>query len=85
MAAKDEIRRVTQLLSSAVHVNLDSGATAGGDAEGDVLISIENLAGSAWDDELIGNALANFLSGKAGDDILDGGDGNDILIGGLGN
>ncbi|MGJ3626862.1 hypothetical protein AB5I41_08180 [Sphingomonas sp. MMS24-JH45] len=42
------------------------GTGQGGDAEGDVLISIENLLGSAHDDVLIGNHLANLLDGAPG-------------------
>ncbi|MEW6645851.1 MAG: cadherin-like domain-containing protein [Pseudomonadota bacterium] len=56
----------------------------GGDAEGDVLINIENLSGSAHDDVLIGDDGVNRLDGGAGNDILDGGAGDDVLFGGAG-
>ncbi|MBM9532160.1 hypothetical protein JWG42_18565, partial [Desulfoprunum benzoelyticum] len=40
----------------AVQVNLLGTAQSGGDAEGDVLIDIENVTGSALDDTLIGDS-----------------------------
>jgi Ca2+-binding RTX toxin-like protein len=68
-----------------------AGAQNTGGAGTDTLVSIENLTGSAFDDQLTGSAGANVLSGLAGNDRLDGaggidtllgGDGDDILIGG---
>ncbi|WP_417520096.1 Ig-like domain-containing protein, partial [Minwuia sp.] len=69
--------------ASAVDVDLEAGTGAVGDAAGDVLISIENLAGSASNDTLIGTAGDNALFGNGGDDILSGGAGDDSLTGGL--
>ncbi len=51
---------------------------------GTVLISIENVTGTIYDDEIIGDANGNALSGGLGDDILTGGAGDDSLIGGAG-
>jgi len=66
-----------------VTVNLATGATSGGDAEGDTLIDIQNLTGSGFDgDELIGDSGANVLNGGFGDDLLRGGGGADTFIGG---
>ncbi|HTM76008.1 MAG TPA: calcium-binding protein [Devosia sp.] len=70
-----------------VSVTLGLGGTAvgvGGDAEGDVLTSIENLIGSAHADSFIGNDENNRLTGGDGDDFLRGGLGADIILGGLG-
>ncbi|NET35960.1 MAG: hypothetical protein F6K19_28690 [Cyanothece sp. SIO1E1] len=53
--------------------------------EADTLISIENLAGSTFDDSLLGDAGDNVLDGDDGNDLLVGGAGNDTLIGGLGD
>ena len=64
--------------AAPVSVNLDTGATAGGEAAGDELDSIENLLGSAGDDTLTGNSLVNVLRGGAGADVLTG-TGNDWL------
>ena len=62
---------------AAVTINLLDGAAAGGDADGDILVSVERLTGSAHDDTLIGDAGRNVLEGGPGADTLDGGDGND--------
>lgn len=70
--------------SSGVSVNLDTGATSGGDAGGDTLIGLENIVGSGFNDTLIGDDLANALYGGAGNDTLDGGLGADLLDGGSG-
>ncbi len=67
-----------------VQVNLGNGAVSGGHAVGDTLNSIENVIGSAYDDELRGDAGANRLTGAGGDDTLEGGDGADTLDGGAG-
>ena len=54
---------------------------AGGTSAGDTYVSIENLAGSGFDDRLIGNGAANVLTGQGGHDLIAGGGGNDILLG----
>jgi Ca2+-binding RTX toxin-like protein len=81
--------------AAGVSVNLTTGATRGGAAEGDVLLDrFEIVRGSLFDDTLIGDAGDNGLRGLAGDDglrgltgadILDGGDGADLLDGGEGD
>jgi Ca2+-binding RTX toxin-like protein len=78
--------------AAGVSVNLTTGATHGGGAEGDVLLdSFEIVRGSLFDDTLVGDAADNALRALAGDDtlrglagadILDGGDGADLLDGG---
>ena len=67
-----------------VTVNLATGSGVGGDADGDVLVGIENLTGSKLNDVLIGDAGANSLDGGLGDDKLIGGAGADVLVGGAG-
>ena len=47
----------------------------------DILVSIENLAGTAYADTLTGDGLANVVSGNGGADTLSGGFGADILYG----
>ncbi|KZL27178.1 calcium-binding protein [Pseudovibrio sp. Ad37] len=71
---------------SAVTVNLVDQTKNEGDADGDTLVSIENVMGSnSYDDHITGDADNNKLWGYGGDDTLDGGDGNDTLLGGKGN
>jgi Ca2+-binding RTX toxin-like protein len=67
-----------------VIVSLQDGFAHGGDAEGDVLVAIENLKGSDFGDSLAGDAGANRLDGGSGDDVLVGNDGVDALYGGGG-
>ncbi|MDX2485646.1 MAG: calcium-binding protein [Pseudodonghicola sp.] len=80
--------------SAAVEVNLSTGLGTGGDAQGDVLRTIENLIGSTYKDVLVGDNGANSLEGgrgkdqlegKGGNDRLEGGGGNDQLLGGTGD
>ena len=65
-------------------VNLATGETRGGHAQGDTLNSIENLVGSDYNDDLTGDSGPNLLDGWDGDDTLDGGGGDDTLEGGEG-
>jgi len=67
-----------------VVVDLAAGTGSGGNAQGDVLVAIENLRGSQGNDTLIGNAGINILAGDAGTDVLRGGAGADRLDGGAG-
>lgn len=69
---------------AAVTIDLAAGTGLGGDAQGDTLIGIENVVGSAFNDTLRGDGGANVLIGGAGDDILQGRGGNDLLVGGDG-
>lgn len=69
---------------AAVAVDLGSGVGSGGHADGDTLVGIENLFGSAYDDSLTGDASDNVLHGLSGADTIAGGGGNDILSGGDG-
>jgi Ca2+-binding RTX toxin-like protein len=71
--------------SVGVAVNLATGRGYGGTAEGDTLVSIENVFGSNYNDTLTGNSSANELRGGDGNDVLKGGGGNDYLEGGYGN
>ena len=67
-----------------VVVSLTTGSGQYGEASRDVLVNVENLVGSNFDDTLTGSAVVNRLNGGAGNDTLDGAGGNDILVGGTG-
>ena len=70
----------------AVTVRLkSSGLNQYGEAEGDLLYSIENAIGSKYGDALIGSVSENRLDGGQGGDYLNGAYGNDQIIGGAGN
>ena len=71
--------------TAAVVVSLATGSGSAGDAEGDDLISIENLTGSDYNDVLMGHDGANLLEGGDGADSLKGAGGADTLRGGAGN
>ncbi len=64
-----------------MHIDLEAGTASGGDAEGDRLVSIENVRGSQRNDTLTGDGGDNELRGYAGDDVLSGGAGADTLRG----
>ncbi|MDD1457457.1 calcium-binding protein, partial [Dolichospermum sp. ST_sed7] len=71
--------------AAAVTVNLAlTTAQTGGEATGDILLNIENLLGSNFNDTLSGNSGNNTLIGGLGADTLNGATGNDALTGGLG-
>ena len=78
----------------AVTVYLWEGAGKRGHAEGDVIVDVENVLGSGYEDVLEGDDGGNRLSGgggndrlsgRGGDDALDGGAGADQLLGGGGD
>jgi len=70
-----------------VRLGFDGAETIahGGDAEGDRISRVENVAGTEFDDVLIGNNLENLLTGIEGDDTLAGGARDDQLNGGRDN
>jgi Ca2+-binding RTX toxin-like protein len=73
----------------AVYVNLNTTATTlaatGLSLKLTSYRGIENLLGSAFNDELHGNDRANTIDGGAGNDTIYGGNENDSLLGGAGN
>ncbi|MEN3813511.1 TcdA/TcdB pore-forming domain-containing protein [Chromobacterium piscinae] len=68
-----------------IDLNRHAAQLSGGDADGDVLIDIENVHGSDHADHLTGDWRRNRLEGGAGNDVLHGKDGDDSLQGGDGN
>ena len=71
---------------SGVNVDLSPGGmNHGGHAEGDILISIENVFGSMLNDVITGDIGNNMLMGNGGSDEIMGGGGHDTLHGNQGN
>lgn len=66
-------------------IDLSNSASNSGNAAGDTYFSIENIAGSRFDDFLTGDSSTNLLLGNSGADTLAGADGDDILRGGRGD
>jgi len=81
-AGNDTVDYSTSL--AAIFIDLAHEAANGGDAEGDVLIEIENIVGSSFNDTMVGENTHNKLHGGDGSDTLDGGAGTDRLWGGQG-
>lgn len=92
-----DVDRVDYSVSGAgVTIDLTTGSAAGGDAEGDTLISIEEARGSAFDDRITGTGGGDKLYGggaesqigspdvASGSDRIDGGGGDDLIVGGDG-
>lgn len=68
-------------------IDLENGTASDGFAQGDILISIENIIGSdlgAEGDTIYGDANTNAITGLDGDDILEGAAGADVIDGGDG-
>jgi trimeric autotransporter adhesin len=71
--------------SLGVNVDLTRATQIGSHAEGDILIDIEEVDGSYFNDIIRGNNAANYLFGNDGGDVLEGRGGADTLNGGLGS
>lgn len=65
--------------ASGVEVSLAEGAGLGGEATGDLLVSVENLRGSAFGDRLAGDDGDNVIAGGRGDDVIRLGAGSDTI------
>jgi Ca2+-binding RTX toxin-like protein len=63
-----------------VDVNLMRATQRNGDANGDVLVNIENVTGSNGNDLLAGDNGANVLNGLGGQDTLTGRGGSDHFV-----
>ena len=70
---------------AAISVNLTLGKGLAGEANGDTLISIEKIVGSAYDDLIIGSDAGQVFDGGAGSDTIRGGVGADAYLFGFGS
>lgn len=71
--------------TSEIQIDTTIGKVVGGWATGDTLVSIEQVIGTDFDDNIAMGAEANTIFGGSGGDRLDGGAGPDELFGGPGN
>ena len=70
--------------TTGIEVFLDGQPSHGGEAEGDVLTSIEHVIATARDDTIHGGDAAEWVEAGAGNDLLLGSAGADTLDGGAG-
>jgi Ca2+-binding RTX toxin-like protein len=79
-------RDVASYATSPPGVDVSLADAQGKDGFGgtDTFAGIEDLQGSAFDDNLVGDGGPNRIDGGAGDDTLSGGAGDDTLSGGAG-
>jgi len=59
-----------QSSAAGVSINLAAGTGAGGDAQGDSFISIENILGTNFADVFVSSAAANAFGGGSGSDTI---------------
>lgn len=71
--------------TAGVNVDLIKGTFSVAGVLNGALNNIENVIGTAKNDDVSGNFSSNKLDGKAGDDTLSGDGGNDTLLGGNGD
>ncbi len=77
---------VEQYTNQGVNVDLSTGMINNdGWGNSGAIVSIENVAGSTYNDFIRGDNGDNWLAGREGDDILVGMDGDDELRGGAGD
>ncbi len=77
-AGNDLVRYVNAL--AAITVDLAVPANNAGAAAGQILLSIEAVEGSAFNDSIAGGTGAETLNGGAGNDVLRGNGGDDVLV-----
>ena len=70
--------------SGQVAVDLTAGTASGADGN-DILLAIQNVIGSSFDDVITLDSQNNFADGGSGNDSISGQAGNDTIAGGPGN
>jgi Ca2+-binding RTX toxin-like protein len=84
LAGNDGFDRVDYGRSDGpVTVDLVTGEATGDGS--DMLVGVEHLIGSPYDDSLTGDSNANAISGGEGNDIMSGEEGDDSLMGDAGD
>jgi len=69
--------------SRAIRVNLTAGTASGSGS--DLLVAIENVAGTSRGDSIRGDSRRNEIVGLDGDDLIHGGGAADVISGGRGS
>ena len=77
-------RAIYSASTAPVSINLSTGINTGGYAEGDVLLNIEELYATNFDDTIVGSDAGEILIALDGDDIVFGAGGRDTLYAGAG-
>jgi Ca2+-binding RTX toxin-like protein len=73
---------ISYLMSDgAVTIDLINFKGTGGHADGDLLVSVEHVNGSLYDDSITGNRFKNNIFGSFGNDVIVGLQGDDMLTG----
>src|SRR3546814_2171147 len=67
-------------LAGAISIDLQTGASNGGDAEGDRFDGVERFIGTGFADALVGDGGDQILVGGAGGDRIDGAGGFDTAV-----
>ncbi|MDQ2094355.1 calcium-binding protein [Rhodalgimonas zhirmunskyi] len=75
-----DVARYSFGATTGISVDLEAGTSS----DGDILVSIENVEGTAFSDTIDGGAETNSLLGMLGNDVIRGRLGNDKLFGGDG-
>ena len=70
---------------AGVRVDILNPSTNTGEAEGDLIVRVENLVGSNLPDYLSGGNVGNQINGRAGADEIFGNGGDDLIFGEGGN
>ncbi|MEG3166463.1 choice-of-anchor L domain-containing protein [Sphingomonas sp. PB2P19] len=70
---------------AGVDIDLNRYHQIGGDAQDDVLVNLEDIQGTVFDDRMVGNGLNNIFDAGSGNDTLDGGGGTDSVLAGDGD
>ena len=80
----DTVTYASDRSGADLFIDLLQSVQHGGHAEGDTLVSIENIIASNGDDAIFGSNGNNRLEGGAGADVIFGRDGNDTIVSGSG-
>ncbi|MGH6959785.1 MAG: calcium-binding protein, partial [Dongiaceae bacterium] len=79
-ALRDDVTYFDSNAAVTVNLSLATPQVSGGDASGDILISIEDVEGSKFYDRLTGTDIKNYIEGGDGADTLDGAGGFDFAL-----